>query len=170
MNTYKKISLTPHQSGSRPGDSSMNQLLAITPKIYCSFDNIPSLETRAIFFDQSKAFHTVWHKGLLNKLECSGISGQLLTLLWGFLTNRQQRVVLNGKNSSWLNVSSGVPKSSVLGPLFFLVYINNFVKGLQYDIKLFADDTSIFSVVKDRVAATDSLSRDLERVGLWAWQ
>ena len=162
--------LTPHQSGFHPGNSTINQLLSITHRIYCSFENIPSLETRAVFLDLSKAFDRVWHEGLLYKLECSGISGKLLTLLCSFLTNQQQRVVLNGKNSSWLTVKSGVPQGSVLVPLFFLVYINNLVDGVRSDIKLFADDTSILSVVKDKDEATEILNQDLERLRLWAWQ
>ena len=167
---YIVILLTPHQSGFQPGDSTINQLLSITHKIYGSFDNVPSLETRAVFLDLSKAFDRVWHESLLYKLECNGISGKLLSLLRNFLTNRQQRVVLNGKNSSWLTVTSGVPQGSILGPLFFLVYINDIVEGLQNDIKLFADDTSIFSVVKNKDEAAASLNQDLERVSLWAWQ
>ena len=162
--------LTLHQSGFQPGDSTINQLLSITHQIYCTFDNVPSLETCAVFLDLSKAFDRVWHKGLLYKLECSGISGKLLTLLRSFLINRQQRVVLNGKNSGWLTVTSGVPQGSVLGSLFFLVYINDLVDGVQNDIKLFADDTSIFTVVKDKDEATETLNQDLERVRLWAWQ
>ena len=162
--------LTPHQSGFHPGDSTINQLLSITHRIYCSFEKILSLETRAVFQDPSKAFDRVWHEGLLYKRQCSGISGKLLTLLRSFLTNRQQRVVLNGKNSSWLTVKSGVPQGSVLGPLFFLVYINDLVDSVHSDIKLFADDTSIFSDVKDKDEATETLNKDLERVRLWAWQ
>ena len=99
--------LTPHQSGFQAGDSTINQLLLITHKIYGSFDNVPSLETRAVFLDLSKAFDRVWIDGLLYKLECNGISGKLLNLLRNFLTDRQQRIVLNGKNSSWLTVRSG---------------------------------------------------------------
>ena len=167
--------LTPHQSGFQAGDSTINQLLLITHKIYGSFDNVPSLETRAVFLDLSKAFDRVWIDGLyffslLYKLECNGISGKLLNLLRKFLTDRQQRIVLNGKNSSWLTVRSGVPQGSVLGPLLFLVYINDIVKGLQNDIKLFADDTSIFSVVKEKDEAAASLNQDLEKLNLWAWQ
>ena len=109
-------------------------------------------------------FDRVWHEGLLYKLECSGISGKLLTLLRSFLTNRKQRVVLNGKISSWLTVKSGVPQGSVLAPLFFLLYIYDLVDGVHSDIKLFADDTSIFSVVKDKAEATETLNQDLERV------
>ena len=128
------------------------------------------METRAVSLDLSKAFDRVWHEGLLYKLECNEISGKLLSLLRNFLTSRQQRVVLNGKNSSWLTVRSGVPQGSVLGPLFFLVYINDIVDGLQNDIKLFVDDNSIYTVVKNKDEAAANLNQDLERVNLWAWQ
>ena len=77
---------------------------------------------------------------------------------------------MNGKNSSWLTVRPGVPQESVFGPLFFLLYINDIVDGLQNVIKLFADDTSIYSVVKDRDGAAANLNQDLERVSLWVWQ
>ena len=136
--------LTPHQSGFRPGDSTVNQLLSITHKIYTAFEAIPTKETRAVFLDLSKAFDRVWHEGLLYKLECCGISGNLLSLISNFLTNREQRVVLNGKNSEWRRISAGVPQGSVLGPLFFLVYINDIVENVNSDVKLFADDTSLF--------------------------
>ena len=70
-------------------------------------------------------------------------------MLKDFLNNRKQRVVLNGKSSDWLTVSAGVPQSSVLGPLFFLIYINDLVENVSCDIRLFAADTSLFSVVYD---------------------
>ena len=89
--------LTQHQSGFRPGDSTVNQLLAISHKTYWAFDDVPGKETRAVFLDLSKAFDRVWHKGLLYKLECSGISGNLLALIRDFLAKREQRVLLNGK-------------------------------------------------------------------------
>ena len=128
----------PQQSGFRPGDSTVNQLLFITRNIYKAFEACPSLETRAVFLDLSKAFDRVLHEGLLYKLECNGIHGKLLALIQNYLANRNQRVVLNGKCSKWARKCAGVPQGSVLGPLFFLVYINDIVKNLKCDLRMFA--------------------------------
>ncbi len=162
--------ITSRQSGFRPGDSTINQLLSITHKIYSAFEEIPSHETRAVFLDLSKAFDRVWHEGLLYKLQCSGIDGNLLSLIRNYLANRKQRVVLNGKSSQWASISAGVPQGSVLGPLFFLVYINDLVDNVHSDARMFADDTSLFSVVNEVNRTAEDLNRDLETVRLWAWQ
>ena len=91
--------LSQHQSGFRPGDPTINQLLSITNDIYKAFEEVPSKEMRAIFLDLSKAFDRVWHDGLIYKLKVNGISGNILQLLQNFLKDRKQRVVLNGKTS-----------------------------------------------------------------------
>ena len=72
-----------------------------------------------------------------------------MILIRNFLSDRKQRVLLNGKSSQWASISAGVPQGSVLGPLFFLVYINDLVENVDSDVKMFADDTSLFSVVYD---------------------
>ena len=86
------------------------------------------------------------------------------------MTNRKQRVVLNGKSSSWTNVKAGVPQGSILGPLLFLIYINDLADGLSSNTKLFADDTSLFSVIHDSVITTSELNSDLARIKQWAFQ
>ena len=138
--------ISPIQSGFRPGDSCINQLLSITHDIFTSFDN--GLEVRGVFLDISKAFDKVWHDGLIYKLKQNGIKDKLLCLLIDFLKNRQKRVVLNGQFTSWTKVNAVVPQGSILGPLLFLIYINDLPNGLQSNPKLFADDTSLFSTYK----------------------
>ena len=139
--------ISKHQSGFRPGDSTINQLLAITHSIYKSFED--GCETRALFLDISKAFDKVWYPGLIFKLRQNGIDGNLLELMTDYLRNRHQRVVLNGVHSTWLPLNSGVPQGSVLGPLLFLVYINDLTSNISSSIKLFADDASLFLQVRD---------------------
>ena len=140
--------LSDAQSGFRPSNSCEYQLLSVVHDIYKSFDCNP-VEVRGIFLDISKAFERVWHGRLIYKIKSFGISGTPLKLIETFLSNRYQRVVLNGQSSSWAEVLAGVPQASVLGPLFFLMYINDLSCGLSSTTKLFADDTSLFSVVHD---------------------
>ena len=110
--------LTAHQSGFRPGDSTINQLLSISHKIYAGFEESPGRETRAVFLDFSKAFDKVWHEGLLYKLECNGISGNLLNLIRNFLSNRKQRVLLNGKILNGQTYRRECPKDQFWDPFF----------------------------------------------------
>ena len=153
--------LSKNQSGFCPGDSTIYQLISITSTIYEAFENYD--ETRAVFLDISKAFDKVWHEGIIFKLKCSGISGNLLL-------NRHQRVVLNGKESNWMNLKAGVPQGSVLGPLLFLVYINDLTDNISSDIRLFADDSSLFTCVKGVDQTHEKLEKDLQTVTKWAYQ
>ena len=137
--------ISSNQSGFKPGDSCINQLLYITHEIYESFDM--GLEVRSVVLDISKAFDKVWHDGIIYKLTQNGILGNLLNLLEDFLKERKQRVVLKGQVSTWKNINAGVPQGSILGPLLFLIYINDLTEGLTTNVKRFADDTSLFSVV-----------------------
>ena len=114
------------------------------PQYFLSFDHNPTLENRAVFLDISKAFDKVWHKSLLFKLESMGISGNFLNLMESVLSEKFQRVLLNGQSSIWASITAGVPQGSVLGPLLFLTYINDLSDGIASNVKLFAHDTSIF--------------------------
>ena len=107
---------------------------------------------------------------LIQKIKSFRIYDTPLKLIEKFVSNIYQRVVLNGQSSSWTVVSAGVPQGSVLGPLFFLMYFNDLICGLSSTTKLFADDTSLFSVVYDITQSTNELNDDLAKLSNWASQ
>ena len=108
--------ISSSQSGFKPGDSCINQLLSITHEIYSSFDE--GLEVRSIFLNITKTFDEVWHDGIIFTLTQNGIPGNLLNLLCDLLNERKQQVILTGQFSTWKNVSAGVPQGSILKVLY----------------------------------------------------
>jgi len=162
--------ITKKQSGFRPGDSTTNQLLDLIDTIHQSFDANDSLEVRAVFMDISKAFDKVWHKGLIFKLKQNGVSGSLLKLFESYLNNRKQRVVLNGSMADYETTKAGVPQGSVLGPLLFLIYINDLEENIKSQIRFFADDTMLYSIVNNPEITANDLNQDLETIHQWATQ
>ena len=133
----------------------------MTSDIYKAFDTNLSQEVRGVFLDLPKTFDRVWYEGLMYKLKRLGIFGKYSGLIYSFLCNRYQRVVLNGQSSYWSQIKADVPQGSILGPLLFLVYINDLPQGLNSSVKLFVDDTSIFSVVRDPSVKTETHNEDL---------
>ena len=119
---------------------------------------------RGIFLDISKTFDKVWHDGLLFKLKIYSVEGDLLLLLKNYLKNRKQRVVLNGQTSEWTKSNSRVPRGSVLGPLLFLIYINDLPDDITSICEIFADDTSLFSKVQHINRSANELNCDFEKV------
>ena len=97
----------------------------------------------------------------------NSIFGELLHIISDFLSNKKEKVVLNGQNSPWTNVHAGVPQGSILGPLSFLIYIN---ENLKSNAKPFADDTLLFSVVHDVNTSAKESNDDLKKVTDWAFQ
>ena len=95
--------------------------------------------------DISKVFDRAWHAGLLYKLKSYEISGQMLGLICSFLSNRRLRVVLDGKSLQEYSVNAGVPQRSILGPIFFLLYINDLPDHVINNIAIYADDTALYS-------------------------
>ena len=150
---------TPFQSGFIQGDFTTYQLINLYGSFCEAVDN--GKEVRVVFLDISKAFDRVWHRGLLHKLHYIGISGDLLKWFENYLSNREQKVVINGKASSYLKIPAGVPQGSILGPLLFLVYINDIVLELNCCIRLFADDTSLYIVVENPNASTILLNSSI---------
>ena len=116
-------------------------------------------EVRIVFLDISKAFDRVWHKGLIYKLRKVGINGPLLKWLENYLTDRQQRSLVNGQFSSLADILAGVPQGSVLGPLLFLIFINDIMQVIKHcEIRLFADDTCLFIEVNNPYEAAKKLT------------
>ena len=148
--------LSSLQSGFILGDSTVNQLTFLY-NVFCqALDS--GKEVRAVI---SKAFDRVWHAGLLLKLQAAGVSGKILAWFKSYLSDRRQRVVIPGATSDWTFIQAGVPLESILGPLLFLVYINDIVIDIGSNIRLFADDTSLYIIVDDLVAAAGCLDTDL---------
>ena len=106
----------------------------------------------------------MWHDGLIFKLKQNGISGSLLKHFQNYLSNRKQCVVLNGSHSDYSVIESGVPQGSVLGPLLFLIYINDLKERLNPISSFFADDTMLFSLVKDPEIFANDLNHDLDTI------
>ena len=118
-----------------------------------------------------KAFDSVPHQRLLAKLKGYGIKGELLKWIETFLTCRKHRVLVNGAASSWSEVVSGVPQGSVLGPILFILYINDLINVVTCDINIFADDTKIYHKTSTRQDCIN-IQKDIDRLQDWAekWQ
>ena len=158
--------LSSLQSGFIPGDSTVNQLAYLYHIFTEALD--AGKEVRTVFCDISKAFDRVWHEGLIYKLKAAGVSGDVLRWFQSYLSGRRQRVVLPGSLSEWVYIKAGVPQGSILGPLLFLSYINDIVKNIGSNIRLFADDTSLFIIVDNPTTAALCLNSDLEKLSRWA--
>ena len=159
--------LNAHQSGFQKGKSTITQLIEVYHQFCQAVDT--NKEMRIVFLDISKAFDKVWHIGLLYKLKKCGIGGGLLLWLKDYLSDRKQRVVINGQSSGWREIRAGVPQGSVLGLLLFLVFINDITQNISHcNVRLFADDTCIFIEVEDRNQAADMISEDLAHISDWS--
>jgi hypothetical protein len=155
------------QSGFLPGSSTVTQLTEIYDQFCKAVCN--GKEIRVVFLDISKAFDRVWHKGLLYKLKSCGITGRLLDWLKDYLSDRQQRVIINGVTSDWGSINAGVPQGSVLGPLLFLIFINDLTYVIKHcKIRLFADDTCLFIEIDDPDLQGVALNEDLANINDWA--
>ena len=119
-----------------------------------------------VFLDFRKAFDSVPHKRLLLKLEKLGVSGNVLKWISDFLSDRLQRVVINGKSSEWSEVTSGVPQGSVLGPLLFILYVNDLPEQVNSYCKLFADDAKLYKELQN-LDDFETMQDDLNKLCQW---
>ena len=159
---------TPYQSGFVGGDSTVNQLLYLSNEFSKALDE--GREIRVVFCDISKVFDRVWHRGFIHKLRSVGLSGSLIDWLSDYLDNRQQRVCLQNCTSTWQTINAGVPQGSILGQLMFLIFINDIVKNIRGNIRLFADDAILFDIVENPLLTGITLNEDLSSIFLWAMQ
>ena len=156
------------QFGFRKGVGTTDALLVLTHDLQCCLDS--RSEARVVSLDFSSAFDLVNHSALLYKLESFGVSGPILNVFREFLTDRQQRVSIDGQFGAYKPVLSGVPQGSVLGPLLFILYTADMWIGLENKLMAYADDTTLYSIVEsphDRAAVADSINRDLSKIQLW---
>ena len=157
------------QYGFREKRSTIDMLSYITQWWNNALDS--QQEIRVIALDIKKAFDRVWHRGLITKLTSFGIHGELHGWISSFLADRQQSVVLDGFTSPSVPITAGVPQGSVLGPLLFLIYIDDLASHLENDLHLFADDSTLHIVIKNpglREICAESLQRDLYAIEKWA--
>src|SRR6266536_3910236 len=150
--------LTNNQHGFMNNRSCLTNLLETLEQWTQALDD--GYEIDAIFLDYQKAFDTVPHRRLLSKLLTYGVDGDILMWIENFLTERKMRVIVNGITAKWTRVNSGVPQGSVLGPILFLLYVNELPDIVKSSIKMFADDTKIWKTLKID-ADVHSLQEDL---------
>ena len=120
-----------------------------------------------IYFDFAKAFDSVPHRRLISKLESYGISGRVLNWIKNYLNERQQTVSVNGEKSDPVEVLSGVPQGTVLGPLLFVLYINDILDNTKSHGFMFADDTKLFRQVTSKEDAL-VLQSDINLLDEWS--
>ena len=157
--------ITPHQFGFRKGYSTELAVAEIQNMLLKNLDR--NKISCTIFLDLAKAFDTVDHKLLLKKLEAHGIRGCALSLIKSYLSNRKHLVKVNNTESSFLTLDIGVPQGSVLGPLLFLIFINDLPHATNFKVKLFADDT-LLSMESDNLKdLEDDVNREINKVHKW---
>ena len=162
-------SISPYQFGFRKNHSTLQQLLLFLKDIFNTFQEKDKY-TDAIYLDFSKAFDSVPHNELLAKLRHIGITGKLWLWFKSYLSSRLQNVTLNHHSSELLPVSSGVPQGSILGPLLFIVYVNDIRSNeMLTKLLIFADDTKLYHQIKS-VEDHHHLQQDLNHASLWSTQ
>ncbi len=157
--------LVDNQHGFRSRRSCETQLIQTTQDFASNLDN--KIQTDVAVLDFTKAFDKVDHRLLLYKLQYYGIRGNTLNWIESFLTNRSQRVVVDGNISNSIEVTSGVRQGSVLGPALFLIFINDMADELHSEARLFADDCLLYKKIESDEDCT-LLQQDLDKINLWA--
>ena len=156
--------LTDKQHGFRHRRSCESQLITTGHDLALNLDK--GKHTNVILLDFSKAFDKVPHQRLLSKLHFYGIQNSTLNWISSFLTNRTQQVTIDNIQSDQLPVDSGVPQGTVLGPLLFLLFINDLPESVNSEIKLFADDCIMYRTINTHSDAI-TLQQDINKLEQW---
>lgn len=164
LSFYVKNRITCNQHGFIKGRSTVTNLMCISQYITDAFDE--RLQVDVVYTDFSKAFDRLDHKLLLNKLDLIGLSASDVSFYASYLGGRMQYVETCGRASREFLVGSGVPQGSILGPLFFTIFINSIVRDLEVEVLLYADDLKIFTKIKD-VNSCMRLQKALDTISYW---
>ena len=158
--------ISKQQAAYLPADSTSQQLISMIHLIKTAMasKNI----AQGVFLDVSAAFDAVWHRGLLAKLEQINICGSAFQLFSSYLTDRKAITVIDGHKSTELPLLAGVPQGSRLGPLLFIIYLNDIVTDLESTPFLYADDTTLIATANNTYETTNILNRDLAKIYNWS--
>ena len=161
--------LSDDQFGFLPKRSCALQLLVVIEEWMRIVDCRGALDV--VYLDFKKAFDSVPHQRLISKLQAYGVGGKVLRWIEAFLRDRRQRVTVEGEHSGWVDVSSGIPQGSVLGPVLFLVFINDLPGVVRSSARLFADDTKMYRKVSS-IQESGILQNDIRLLEEWSvnWQ
>ena len=168
-NLYSKKLIRDTQHGFTQGRSCLTNLLKFLEEVTAYVDEGSPVDV--LYLDFSKAFDKVPHKRLVNKVKAHGIGNNIWRWIEAWLSDRSQRVVINGHASGWATVTSGVPQGSVLGPTLFVIYINDIDDGITSSLLKFADDTKLLRKVGTQDDC-EALQKDIHTMHKWSedWQ
>ena len=165
--TEKNDIISCEQHGFQKKCSCTTQLLECIADWTKAYEDKTRGGTDVIYLDFSKAFDSVPHQRLIYKLHQLGIRGNLLQWIKAFLVGRRQRVILRNGSSSWRDVISGVPQGTILGPMLFLLFVNDMPDVVKSTAKMFADDTKIYRNITT-VEDCSVLQQDLNALSAWS--